>query len=92
MEYIKNIQKQSKVKTGTPATRVRIMEEIFSLCPSYSIKQLKKINTIRSKKIKKGQRKLLSPIIPARKQIIIKDAFKQGGNIIIKADGGDLIV
>ena len=92
MEYIKNIQTQSKVKTGTPATRVRIIEEIFSLCPSYSIKQLKKINTIQSKKIKQGQRIILSPIFPARKQIIIKNAFNQGGNIIIKADGGDFIV
>ena len=58
MEYIKNIQKQSKVKTGTPATRVRIMEEIFSLCPSYSIKQLKKINTIRIQENQKRSKKI----------------------------------
>jgi len=91
MEYIKNIQKQPKINTGNHATKVIIMEDIFSLCPSYSIKQLKKINTIQSKKIKQGRR-ILSPIFPARKQIIIKDAFNQGGNTIIKADGGDLIV
>ena len=92
MEYIKNIQKQSKLKTGTPARKVRNVEERFSLCPSYSIKQLRKINTIQSKKIKKGHRKRLSAIFPIGKQIIIKEAFNQGGNTIIKANGGDLIV
>ena len=93
MEVIKNIKKQSKIKTGTQATRVRIMAERFSLCPSYSIKQLHKINTIQFKKIKQGQRKIPSAIFPIRKQIIIKEAFNQGGNIIIiKANGGELIV
>jgi hypothetical protein len=92
MKYVKNFQKQKKIKTGTPATRVRIMEEVFSLCPSYSIKQLNKINTIQSKKIKQGQRKILSVIFPIRKQIIIKDAFNPGGNTIIKTNGGELIV
>jgi hypothetical protein len=90
MEYIKKIQKNQKIKTGTPATRVRIMEEVFSLCHSYSIKQLNKINTIQSKKRKKGQ--ILSVIFPIRKQIIIKDAFNPGGNTIIKTNGGELIV
>ena len=92
MEYIKNIQTQLKIKTGTPAKKVRIVEENFSLCPSYSMKQLHKINTIQSKKIKKGQRKILTTIFPVRQQIIIKDAFNQGGNTIIKANGGELIV
>ena len=84
--------KQWKMKTGTPATKVRIMEEIFSLCPSYSIKQLHKINTIQYKKSKQGQRKLLSAIFPVGKQIIIKEAFNQGGNTILKPNGGEFIV
>ena len=92
MKYLKNFQKQSKIKTGTPARKVKIIAEWFSLCPSYSIKQLNKINMVQSKKIKQGQRKILSPIFPIRKQIIIKEAFNQGGNTIIKAYGGDLIV
>ena len=77
MKYLKNIQKQQKIKTGTPAKRVICMEEKFSLCPYYSLKQLQKINTIRSRIIKKGQRKILSAIFPIRKQIMIKDAFSQ---------------
>ena len=55
MEYIKNIQRQSKIKTGTPATRVRIMEEIFSLCPYYSVKQLHKIQSIQTKRKNKDK-------------------------------------
>ena len=75
MEYIKNIQKQQKIKTGSPAKKVRIVEEKFSLCPSYSIKQLHKINTIQTKKRKKGQ--ILSVIYPIRKQISTRNAFNQ---------------
>jgi hypothetical protein len=73
MKYLKSIQKPQKIKTGTPAKKVRIVEEKFSLCPSYSIKQLHKINTIQSKKRKKGQR--LSAIFPIRKQISTRNAF-----------------
>ena len=77
MEYIKNIQKKQNIKTGNPAIRVRIIEEKFSLCPSYSIQQLHKINIIQSKKIKQGQRNRLSAIFPIRKQISTRNAFNQ---------------
>ena len=77
MEYIKNIQKQSKLKTGTPATRVRIIEEIFSLCPYYSVKQLYKINALQTKKIKQGQRKPIVTFLSVHKQMAIKNAFNQ---------------
>ena len=75
MEYQKNIQKQLKIKTGTPAKKVRIVEEKFSLCPSYSIKQLHTINTIQSKKRKKNRRP--SNFFPITKQISTRNAFNQ---------------
>ena len=75
MEYQKNIQKQLKIKTGTPAKKVRIVEEKFSLCPSYSIKQLHTINTIQSKKRKKNRRP--SNFFPINKQISTRNAFNQ---------------
>ena len=77
MEYIKNIQKQSKIKTGNPATKVRIMEEIFSLCPYYSVQQLHKIQLVQTKRKKHGQMKIFAPNYPVRKQIIIKNVFNQ---------------
>lgn len=77
MEYIKNIQRQSKINTGTPATRVRIMEEIFSLCPYYSVQQLHKIQSVQTKRKKQGQMKIFAPNYPIRKQNIIKNAFNQ---------------
>jgi hypothetical protein len=77
MKYLKNIQKEKKIKTGTPSKRIICIEEKFSLCPYYSIKQLQKINTLRSKTIKKGQRKLLSAIFPIRKQVSTRNAFNQ---------------
>ena len=77
MKYIKNIHKQSKIKTGTTARKIRTTEERFSLCPSYSIKQLHKINTLQTKRFKQGQRKTLIHNYPVRKQMIIKDAFNQ---------------
>jgi hypothetical protein len=77
MKSLKNLQKQWKIKTGTRAKRVKSMEEKFSLSPSYSFTQLQKINAIRSKSIRKGQRKIRSAIFPVRKQMMIKDAFNQ---------------
>ena len=76
MKNLNNLKK-SKIKTGTPAKKVRIVEERFSLCPSYSIQQLHKINIIQSKKIKQGQRNRLSAIFPIRKQISTRNAFNQ---------------
>ena len=67
--------KQLKIKTGTPAKKIRVVEEKISLCPSYSIKQLHKIDTIQSKKRKKGQ--IPSVLYPIRKQISTRNAFNQ---------------
>ena len=53
------------------------MEESFSLCSSYSVKQLYKINALQTKKIKQGQRKSIVPFLAVHKQMAIKNAFNQ---------------
>ena len=73
----KKLQKQTKIKTGTLATEIRIMEERFSLCPYYSVKQLHQIRCIQTERKKKGQAKIFAPEYPARKHVIIKNAFNQ---------------
>ena len=69
--------KQWNIKTGTPAREIRNIEERFSLCPSYSVKQLYKINNLQTKKIKQGQRKPIVPFLSVHKQMAIKNAFNQ---------------
>ena len=67
--------KQWNIKTGTHAKKIRIVEEKISLCPSYSIKQLHKINTIQSKRRKKNRRPFT--FFPINKQISTRNAFNQ---------------
>jgi len=74
-----NIKKtrQMNIKTGTTAREIRNMEESFPLCPSYSVKQLSKINYLQTKKVKQGQRKTIVPYLSVQKQLAIKNAFNQ---------------
>lgn len=49
----------------------------FSLCPSYSLKQLQRINTIFIKKAKYGHRNKIVDIFAVRKQVSTRNAFNQ---------------
>ncbi|HEY7569896.1 MAG TPA: hypothetical protein VH796_00880 [Nitrososphaeraceae archaeon] len=64
-------------KMAAAISKEILIESVFSYCPPYSIDQLRRINNLRTRKVKYGHRNIKDRIHPPHRQYIIKQAFNQ---------------
>jgi len=65
-----------EVKTAT-VTRKETRMVGLSYCPSYSVKQLRRINGLQIKKAKYGHRNAIAKTFAVREQLLTKNALDQ---------------
>ena len=64
-------------KMATAISKEILIESVFSYCPPYSINQLRRINNLRTRKVKYGHKNTKACIHAPHRQYIIKQAFNQ---------------
>jgi hypothetical protein len=64
-------------KMATVTSKEMLIESTFSYCPPYSIKQLRRINDLGTRKVKYGHRNTKACLYAPNRQFVIKQAFNQ---------------